>query len=176
MLQVDDSRNVSGADLRPAFLEEGIEVFFSWQLLVNPGYRFVDALLETCLLQVCVDGNENLMNTYHAHPVHTLQEMLRLKASFPDNIKLYVARSETGKMLGGTVLYISRKVVHTQYISASEEGKQSHALDALFQNLIKIRYKDFDYFDFGTSNEEGGKVLNASLIYQKEGVGGRGVV
>lgn len=119
---------------------------------------------------------ENLKNTYHARPVHTLQEMLRLKASFPDNIKLYVARSETGKMLGGTVLYISRKVVHTQYISASEEGKQSHALDALFQDLIKIRYKDFDYFDFGTSNEEGGKVLNASLIYQKEGFGGRGVV
>ena len=82
----------------------------------------------------------------------------------------------TGKMLGGTVLYISRKVVHTQYISASEEGKQSHALDALFQDLIKIRYKDLDYFDFGTSYEEGGKVLNASIIYQKEGFGGRGVV
>ena len=119
---------------------------------------------------------ENLKNTYHARPVHTLQEMNRLKASFPDNIKLYVARAETGKMLGGTVLYISRKVVHTQYISASEEGKQSHALDALFQDLIKIRYKDCKYFDFGTSNEEGGKVLNASLIYQKEGFGGRGVV
>ena len=98
------------------------------------------------------------MNTYQAHPVHTLQEMSRLKTSFPDNIKLYVAREESGKMLGGTVLYISRKVVHTQYISASEEGKKAHALD------------------FGTSNEDGGKVLNASLIYQKEGFGGRGVV
>lgn len=119
---------------------------------------------------------ENLMNTYQAHPVHTLQEMSRLETSFPDNIKLYVAREESGKMLGGTVLYISRKVVHTQYISASEEGKKAHALDALFLNLINIRYKDFDYFDFGTSNEEGGKVLNTSLIYQKEGFGGRGVV
>jgi hypothetical protein len=46
----------------------------------------------------------------------------------------------------------------------------------LFQDLIKIRYKDLDYFDFGTSNEEGGKVLNASIIYQKECFGGRGVV
>ncbi len=119
---------------------------------------------------------KNLMKTYQAHPVHTLLEMSRLKTSFPDNIKLYVAREESGKMLGGTVLYISRKVVHTQYISASEEGKKAHALDALFQNLIKIRYKDFDYFDFGTSNEDGGKILNASLIYQKEGFGGRGVV
>ena len=64
MLQVDDSRNVSGADSRPAFLEESIEVFFGWQLLVNPGYRFVDALAETCLLQVCVDGNENLTDIF----------------------------------------------------------------------------------------------------------------
>lgn len=119
--------------------------------------------------------SENLMNTYHAHPVHTLQEIKQLHASLPDNIKLYVARDESGKMLGGTVLYISPKVVHTQYISASEEGKQQHALDALFQYLIQTRYKDFDYFDFGTSNEEGGKVLNTSLIYQKEGFGGRGV-
>lgn len=115
------------------------------------------------------------MSTYHAHPVHTLQEIKQLQTSLPENIKLFVAREETGKMLGGTVLYISPKVVHTQYISASEEGKQQHALDALFQYLIQTRYKDFDYFDFGTSNEEGGKVLNTSLIYQKEGFGGRGV-
>lgn len=119
--------------------------------------------------------SENLMSTYHAHPVHTLQEIKQLQTSLPENIKLFVAREETGKMLGGTVLYISPKVVHTQYISASEEGKQQHALDALFQYLIQTRYKDFDYFDFGTSNEEGGKVLNTSLIYQKEGFGGRGV-
>ena len=60
MLKVDDSRNVSGADLRPAFLEEGIEVFFGRLLLVNPGNWLVDALPETSFLQVRVDGNENL--------------------------------------------------------------------------------------------------------------------
>ena len=108
------------------------------------------------------------MNTYQAHPVHTLQEMSRLKTSFPDNIKLYVAREESGKMLGGTVLYISRKVVHTQYISASEEGKKAHALDALFLNLINIRYKDFDYFDFGTSNEEGGRCSTPASSTRKK--------
>ena len=36
-------------------------------------------------------------------------------------------------------------------------------------------YKDIPYFDFGTSNEQQGRVLNTSLIYQKEGFGGRGV-
>ena len=118
----------------------------------------------------------NLMKTYQAKPVHTLKEIQLLHARFPENIKLYVALQEDGKMLGGTLLYITPKMVHTQYISASEEGKQKHALDALFMQLIQQEYKDWDFFDFGTSNEDGGKVLNASLIYQKEGFGGRGVV
>jgi len=118
----------------------------------------------------------NLMETYQATPVHTLEEIKLLHARFPENIKLYVARQEDGKMLGGTLLYITPKVVHTQYISASEEGKQKHALDALFMQLIQEEYKDWDYFDFGTSNEDGGKVLNTSLIYQKEGFGGRAVI
>ncbi len=118
----------------------------------------------------------NLMQTYHAQPVHTLEEIRMLHERFPENIKLYVALQEDGKMLGGTLLYITPQVVHTQYISASEEGKQRHALDALFLRLIQHEYKDCLFFDFGTSNEDGGKILNTSLIYQKEGFGGRGVV
>ncbi len=118
----------------------------------------------------------NLMQTYHAQPVHTLEEIRMLHERFPENIKLYVALQEDGKMLGGTLLYITPQVVHTQYISASEEGKQKHALDALFLRLIQHEYKDCLFFDFGTSNEDGGKILNTSLIYQKEGFGGRGVV
>ncbi len=118
----------------------------------------------------------NLMQTYHAQPVHTLEEIRMLHERFPENIKLYVALQEDGKMLGGTLLYITPQVVHTQYISASEEGKQKHALDALFLRLIQHEYKDCLFFDFGTSNEDGGKILNSSLIYQKEGFGGRGVV
>ena len=51
-----------------------------------------------------------------------------------------------------------------------------HAIDAIFRKILQEDYKDCKYLDFGTSNEEGGKVLNTSLIYQKEGFGGRGVV
>lgn len=128
----------------------------------------------------------NLMKTYGAKPVHTLEEINNLRHHFPQNICLYVEREQDktledgsickGKILGGTLLYISTHVVHTQYISASEEGKQRHALDALFLHLIQQEYKDYEYFDFGTSNEDGGKYLNTSLIYQKEGFGGRGMV
>ena len=117
----------------------------------------------------------NLMSTYQAKPVHTLDEILLLKSRFPKDIKLYVAQKD-GTILGGTLLYITPQVVHTQYISATPEGKHSHAIDAIFRKILKEDFKDSKYFDFGTSNEDGGKVLNTSLIYQKEGFGGRGVV
>ena len=117
---------------------------------------------------------ENLMLTYQAHPVHTLSEILLLKDRFPQQIRLYAA-FQGDEMLGGTLLYVSQQVAHTQYISANQQGKCKHVLDLLFKKLIQEDYKDIPYFDFGTSNEQQGRVLNTSLIYQKEGFGGRGV-
>ena len=72
-------------------------------------------------------------------------------------------------------MYINKHVAHTQYISASPVGKAHHALDLLFDYLINTVFKDFVYFDFGKSTEDDGSFLNESLIYQKEGFGGRGV-
>jgi hypothetical protein len=79
-------------------------------------------------------------------------------------------------VLGGTVLYITKKVLHTQYISASILGKESGALDLLFDELINKIFVDIPVFDFGQSTEQMGNLLNESLIFQKEGFGGRGVV
>lgn len=117
----------------------------------------------------------NLKNKYGTKPVHTLDEMLLLKSRFPQNIKLYLAY-KGDKPLGGTVLYISKQVVHTQYISASLEGKEEGALDLLFDYLINKEYANYQYFDFGQSTEDMGQVLNENLIFQKEGFGGRAVV
>lgn len=118
--------------------------------------------------------DENLKNKYGAAPVHTLDEILILKEKFPKNIKLYMAYKGE-KPVGGSVLYITQRVVHTQYISANLEGKEMGALDLLFDYLINQKYCSYPIFDFGTSNEEMGRVLNGPLIFQKEGFGGRGV-
>lgn len=121
---------------------------------------------------------ENLRATYGAKPVHTLAEILSLKQSFPRNIICCTVSNDEGVIEAGTVLYIVGDVVHTQYISASAIGKQTKAIDYLMLSLIH-RFKDdgrYRYFDFGTSNEDGGRILNESLIMQKEGFGGRGNV
>ena len=77
--------------------------------------------------------------------------------------------------MAGTLVYETAKVVHTQYISASPEGKAKGALDMLFDHLVNDVYVGSRYFDFGKSTEDGGRYLNESLIFQKEGFGGRGV-
>ena len=73
------------------------------------------------------------------------------------------------------MLFIMKNVVHVQYISANEKGKEIGALDLLFENLINEKYNHKDFFDFGQSTEQMGAVLNENLIFQKEGFGARGV-
>lgn len=126
-----------------------------------------------------VDGfwhilEDNLGNRYNAKPVHTSSEMKLLMSRFPNNIRLYVAKMN-GEIVGGTLIYVTPQVVHTQYISASVEGKKHGALDLLFDYIINKVYANCRYFDFGKSTEQGGAYLNEPLIFQKEGFGGRGV-
>lgn len=126
-----------------------------------------------------VDGfwhvlEDNLGNRYNAKPVHTVSEMKLLMSRFPNSIKLYVAKMN-GEIVGGTLIYVTPQVVHTQYISASVEGKKHGALDLLFDYIINKVYANCRYFDFGKSTEQGGAYLNEPLIFQKEGFGGRGV-
>ena len=117
---------------------------------------------------------DNLMHTYGVRPVHTLEEMRRLKNTFPDQIKLFLACKD-GRALGGTLIYETSRVIHTQYISASVEGKAVGALDALFDYLLHERYTNVPFFDFGKSSNGDGHELNRNLIFQKEGFGGRTV-
>ena len=116
----------------------------------------------------------NLQTKYHVSPVHSLSEIRMLKARFPNNIRLFTAKYDN-KVLGGTVVYEYGNVAHTQYISASLEGKKLHALDLLLDELIHEVYRNKTWFDFGKSTEQQGTILNEGLIFQKESFGGRAV-
>lgn len=118
--------------------------------------------------------SEVLESRHGAKPVHTVSEMEYLSGQFPDNIKLYGSFDE-GRMLAGVIIYETPKVAHTQYIASSPDGRDCGALDFCFENLINVVYADKEYFDFGTSNEDRGLVLNEGLIEQKQEFGARGV-
>lgn len=119
---------------------------------------------------------DNLRERYDAAPVHSLAEITMLKDRFPDNIRLFMAYDSCHCPQAGTVIYDTNGVAHSQYISSTSEGKQLHAVDILFSEVVRHYASTHRYFDFGTSNEQGGTFLNETLIHQKEGFGARAII
>ncbi|MET4560627.1 hypothetical protein ABIA69_001771 [Lysinibacillus parviboronicapiens] len=138
---------------------------YSFQILTDFNYNdFWDIL------------KDNLGNRYDTHPVHTLDEITMLKNRFPNQIKLFSIYLDD-KCVAGALLYFVGKVVHVQYIASNDIGKQTSALDYLFNYLIQDDiFSNMEYFDFGTSVEQNGYKLNEGLIFQKEGFGARTVL
>ena len=118
--------------------------------------------------------NNNLQQKYHTRPVHSNEELQLLMSRFPENIIGYSVLKDED-VIAGTIIFITPQVIHTQYIGASEKGKEEGALDLLFDYLINQKKWNAPYFDFGKSTEDRGNYLNTNLIHQKEGFGGRGV-
>ncbi|MBR6489826.1 MAG: GNAT family N-acetyltransferase [Muribaculaceae bacterium] len=121
--------------------------------------------------------NAVLNKKYGKYAVHSLEEIMLLQSRFPENIKLYTAALD-GELLAGVVMYYcGNEVAHSQYIASTERGRQLKALTLLFDYLInEASLAGYRYFDFGTSNENGGLYLNEGLVQQKCRLGGRGIV
>lgn len=114
----------------------------------------------------------NLNMRFGVNPVHTLEEITRLKGIFPNHIRQFNVLLN-GNIVAGTTLFIDNGVAHCQYISSNEEGRKSGALNFLFRNLIESTFADLRYFDFGIVNEDSGRVINKGMLFWKESFGGR---
>lgn len=110
----------------------------------------------------------NLQNRFQVKPVHTHDEILKLKQLFPENIKLYTVYLN-GEIQAGAVLYITNEVVHFQY-SSGIENRENGALDFLFYKIIE-KYLHRNYISFGNSSEVNGKKLNKGLLLWKKSFG-----
>jgi hypothetical protein len=117
----------------------------------------------------------NLAQKHQAKPVHTLQEIVKLKALFPENIRQFNVY-QNGIIVAGSTIFESENVVHCQYISGKEDKNDLGGLDLLFNKLISNTFKNKRYFDFGTSNENQGRKLNNGLSYWKESFGANIIV
>jgi len=118
--------------------------------------------------------HDNLLSKYAVRPVHSVDELELLHARFPKNIRLYMVYDGT-EPVGGTLLFLTAQVLHTQYISANASGKINGAIDLLFDVLINEVYAHYPYIDFGKSTVSESADLNEKLIFQKEGFGGRAI-
>lgn len=118
----------------------------------------------------------NLGNRHDAKPVHSVEEIRLLASLFPEQIELVTARMDN-RVVAGVVVFYSDVVSHAQYISSNEEGFALSALDVVFEFCIeRARQMQKLFFDFGVSNEEGGRLLNDGLFNFKSEFGAGGVV
>ncbi|WP_194976685.1 hypothetical protein [Aquiflexum lacus] len=116
----------------------------------------------------------HLWEKFQNKPVHQLKEIRYLKSCFQEEIKLFAVYRET-EMLAGTVLFLQNKVVHCQYIASTAKGRESRALDLLFDELLDKFNVDKSYLSLGTSlDARTGKPI-PSLVKWKESLGGQGV-
>lgn len=117
-----------------------------------------------------------LRERYATAPVHSLEEITRLRNLFPRHIRLFCAEDAHGRVLGGMVLYFCGPCIHAQYTAATPEGKKLCAIAAVADYVLANECSGARYFDFGTCNEDHGRYLNTGLIEQKNGFGGRAIV
>ncbi|MFA6057930.1 MAG: hypothetical protein WC756_07015 [Taibaiella sp.] len=115
-----------------------------------------------------------VLQKFEVKPVHTAAEIHLLKTRFPASIRLFEA-FDSEILLAGIVIFDFGQVAHTQYMAASNEGRKMGALDFINHHLIEEVFSDKEYFSFGISTEDRGRVLNEGLIQQKENMGGRGI-
>ncbi|HEV8240590.1 MAG TPA: GNAT family N-acetyltransferase [Thermoanaerobaculia bacterium] len=113
-----------------------------------------------------------LQETYDARPVHTLEEIERLRRAFPANIRLFTCRRGQA-LLAGVLVFESETVARAQYIAASEEGRREAALDLLFDHLLREVFAGKDWFDLGTSEGAEPGTLNGGVLEYKESLGAR---
>ena len=160
---IDLSKKNSLSKLRKRSIQKGISNDFAIKE-VNDFEEFWNQILIP-----------NLGQKHQVKPVHNLEEITKLKALFPKNIRQFNVY-ENGAIIAGTTIFETENVAHCQYISGKEDKNELGGLDVLFQHLISIVFKSKRFFDFGISNENQGKKLNNGLSYWKESFGASTIV
>jgi hypothetical protein len=117
----------------------------------------------------------NLEEKHKAKPVHSLEDITRLKNLFPNNIRQFNVY-HNDEIVAGTTVFESQQVAHCQYISKYEKNENLGGLDFLFHFLVTEMFSKKHFFDFGISNESQGKKLNEGLSYWKESFGASTIV
>ena len=117
----------------------------------------------------------NLKEKFNPSPVHSLDEIKILAARFPKHIK-QVNVYQDDKIVAGTTLFLTKNVVHPQYISGNENKNELGSLDLLMNDVFDHFKEGRNYFSFNTSSEENGKLLNEGLLFWKESYGARPLI
>ncbi|MGZ3932059.1 MAG: GNAT family N-acetyltransferase [Bacteroidia bacterium] len=113
----------------------------------------------------------NLRDKFGSSPVHSLEEIQLLHSRFPEQIRQANAYVN-GEIAAGATLMDFGSHIHCQYISSNDFGRDSGAIDYLFNYLIHLYQPSKLNFSLGTANNSGNDI-NFGLTEWKEGWGAR---
>ena len=107
---------------------------------------------------------------FSSKPVHSIDEISKLKAKFPENIHQYNVYLDD-EILAGITIFKTNNVIKSQYGATTENGEKYRALDFLYINLINEFKDEFDFFDMGTVDDDSELGYNIGLFNQKKELG-----
>jgi len=113
-----------------------------------------------------------VVSRHGAVPTHSLEELRLIMARFPSEILALEGRL-FDELVCGAIIFDFGNVLHTQYLAASERGREIGALDFLLDSVINEFESNVNYISFGISSVDGGRSVNEGLLFQKEGFGAR---
>ena len=117
---------------------------------------------------------------YNTIPTHSLDELIKLKDMFPQQIKLLVTRNEN-KIIGGSLIFFTNdNVALVFYNTILEEYRESQiAMLQLYKCMEIAKKYNLHWIDFGVSHtpeEENPLAPKFSLIHFKEQFNAKGVL
>jgi len=114
----------------------------------------------------------NLALKYNRKPTHTLDELKKLKQTYPDRIHFYTVEINDA-IAAVTVLFdVTSKGVHTFYIAQAQEYANINVLPILFYKTFEqYQQRKFDWYNFGISSR--GQEIKWGMLEFKERMGGR---
>lgn len=111
-----------------------------------------------------------LAEKHQSKPVHSLEEIQKLAAQFPENIVQYNVYFEH-EIVAGMTLFNFENGVKSQYGTTTVLGEKMRALDFLTISLIEKFKNKVAFFDMGTINDGSDLGYNLGLLKQKEEYG-----
>ena len=117
---------------------------------------------------------------YNTTPTHSLDELIKLKDMFPQQIKLLVTKNEN-KIIGGSLIFFTNdNVALVFYNTILEEYRESQiAMLQLYKCMEIAKKYNLHWIDFGVSHtpeEENPLAPKFSLIHFKEQFNAKGVL
>ena len=117
---------------------------------------------------------------YNTTPTHSLDELIKLKDMFPQQIKLLVTRNEN-KIIGGSLIFFTNdNVALVFYNTILEQYRESQiAMLQLYKCMEIAKKHNFQWIDFGVSHtpeQENPLTPKFSLIHFKEQFNAKGVL